>query len=234
MILKYETGEELMVGDLVFWCGEAAEIELVAEPSSPDPEHEWYIQEYGGGVMVQEPKRFGRVFISADQLAETEDLEFVARKDSQHAVDDSAGLETSTIDWLKRRVRESSELSKASRVNDALELLAVSIHSALKANKINWVQTLCRHASVIADSIGDLASVRRYRGLAVLHAPNDAQNLYGLADILLRQGDTKNAKTMAATAYGLIRQSSDELDKALAELLIKRWPELKNPTAKDG
>lgn len=232
MTLKYQTGEEIVVGDLVFWCGEAAEIELVAEPSSPDPEHEWYIQEYGGGVGVREPKRFGRVFISADQLPETEDLEFVARGDTQCALQDAAGVEICTIDWVKGRVRESSELSKASRANDALELLAVSIHSALKADKINWVQTLCRHASVIADSIGDLASVRRYRGLAMLHAPNNAKNLYGLADILLRQGDTENAKTMAATAYGLIRDSSDEMDRALAELLVKRWPELKNPTAK--
>src|SRR5512146_760881 len=179
MSLKYKAGQEIMVGDLAFFSGEAAEIELVAEPSSTDPEHEWYVKEFGGGVMVLEPKRFGRAFIHADQLPEEEDLEFVARRDSQCAVEDAAGLETATNEWLKRRVRDSSELSKAGRANAALELLTVSIHTALKANRLNWAQTLCRHASAIADSIGDLASVRLYRGLAVQHAPNDAQNFYG-------------------------------------------------------
>ena len=232
MSLKYKAGQEIMVGDLAFFSGEAAEIDLVAEPSSTDPQHEWYVKEFGGGVGVLEPKRFGRAFIPADQLPEEEDLEFVARRESQYVADDAAGLETLTIEWLKRRVRDSSELSKAGRANDALKLLAVSIHTALKANKVNWFQTLCRHASVIADSIGDLASVRRYRRLAVQHAPN-AQNLYGWADVLLREGDAETARSMAAKAYDLIRESSDELDRGLAELLIKRWPELKNPTRQD-
>ncbi len=232
MSLKYKAGQEIMVGDLAFFNGEAAEIEVVAEPSSTDPQHEWYVKEFGGGVMVLEPKRFGRAFIHSDQLPEEEDLEFVARRESQYVVDDAAGLETVTIEWLKRRVRDSSELSKAGRANDALKLLAVSIHTALKANKVNWFQTLCRHASVIADSIGDLASVRRYRRLAVQHAPNDAQNLYGLADILEREGETEFARSMAAKAYDLIRDSGDVLDRSLAELLIKRWPELQNPTTR--
>jgi tetratricopeptide (TPR) repeat protein len=135
-----------------------------------------------------------------------------------------------TVDWLKRAVNDSSELSKRGNNDEALKLLDASIRTALGANKVSWVQTLCRHASAIADFAGDLASVRRYRELAVQHAANDAQNLYGLADILLRQGDAEIARSMATKAYALIRESSDELDRGLAELLIKRWPELKNPT----
>ena len=46
-----------------------------------NPEADWYIEEYGGGVMVREidSKSFGRVFVPADQLDRTEDLQFVAR-----------------------------------------------------------------------------------------------------------------------------------------------------------
>lgn len=233
MSFKYQAGDAIMLGDLVFFHGEPGEIELLAEPLSTDPEHKWYIEEYGGGVGVREPKHFGRAFIPADQLPETEDLIFVARRESEHAgIEDTTGMGTVTLEWLKRAVHDSSELSKQGNNDEALKLLAVSVHTALKANKINWVQTLCRHASAIADSAGDLLSVRRYRGLAVQHAPN-AQNLYGWADVLLREGDAETAKSMAANAYDLIRESSDELERALAELLIKRWPELKKPSRQE-
>lgn len=78
MVFKYESGVEIRKGDRVLFHGEPGEIELVA--SGPgDPETDPYVQEYGGGVMVVEPKVFGRVFIPADQLEKTEDLEFVAR-----------------------------------------------------------------------------------------------------------------------------------------------------------
>ena len=79
MSLKYQSGQEIMVGDSVLFHGKPAEIELVVEPSSTDPAHEWYIREFGGGVGLREAK-LGRTFISADQLPETEDLEFVSRR----------------------------------------------------------------------------------------------------------------------------------------------------------
>jgi len=70
-----------MLGDHVLFHGEPGEIELIAEASSLEPERKWYVQEFGGGVMVREPKHFGRTFIPAAELAETEDLEFVSRKE---------------------------------------------------------------------------------------------------------------------------------------------------------
>jgi len=80
LILKYQSGEEIRKGDRVLMHGEAGEIELVAsEPG--DQETNWYVEQYGGGVMIREsePKAFGRIFIPAGQLDETEDLQFVAR-----------------------------------------------------------------------------------------------------------------------------------------------------------
>jgi hypothetical protein len=66
MPLKYQSGEEIHKGDRVLFHGDPAEIELVADPLVSNPETDWYVKEYGGGVMVfeMEPKNFGRVFLS--------------------------------------------------------------------------------------------------------------------------------------------------------------------------
>ncbi|HKT25491.1 MAG TPA: hypothetical protein VJR04_12860 [Terriglobales bacterium] len=84
MILRYQSGVEIKKGDRVLYAGKPGEIELVAvEPG--DQETGWYVTEYGSGVMIREPKLFGRVFISADQLQDAEDLEFVSRSTNQNA-----------------------------------------------------------------------------------------------------------------------------------------------------
>lgn len=78
MALTYMTGQEIKKGDRVLFHGEPGEIELVADPLVPDPETDWYVQEYEGGVMVVEPKNFGRAFLPEPHAAD--DLEFVARR----------------------------------------------------------------------------------------------------------------------------------------------------------
>jgi len=74
------TGEEIRKGDRVIYAGEPSEIEFVADPLIKDSETEWYVQEYGGGVMIVElePKIFGRVFLAETQ--NDEDLEFLSRR----------------------------------------------------------------------------------------------------------------------------------------------------------
>jgi len=61
----------------VIFHGEPGEIEFVADPLVNDPETEWYVQEYGGGAMVVEPKVFGRAFLSNTE--DEQDLIFVLR-----------------------------------------------------------------------------------------------------------------------------------------------------------
>jgi hypothetical protein len=73
----YQTGQEIRKGDRVIFHGEPGEIEFVADPDVSDPEIDWYVQEYGGGVMILEPKHFGRCFLTETGTAE--DLEFVSR-----------------------------------------------------------------------------------------------------------------------------------------------------------
>jgi len=78
--LKYRSGEDIRKGDRVRFHGKDAEIEFVAwNVTDPDTALDWYINEYGGGVMIREPIAFGSAFIPADQLNDCEDLEFVAR-----------------------------------------------------------------------------------------------------------------------------------------------------------
>ena len=80
MALKYQSGEEIRKGDRVLFHGDPGQIELVASKLG-DPETDWFIKEYGGGVMILE-RVSGRTFITADQLPDYEDLEFVGRAET--------------------------------------------------------------------------------------------------------------------------------------------------------
>lgn len=66
MILKYQSGEEIKKGDHVLFHREPAWIEFVAVQRG-DLETDWYMQEFGGGIMILE-KVSGRTFIPADQI----------------------------------------------------------------------------------------------------------------------------------------------------------------------
>jgi hypothetical protein len=79
MPMRYRTGEEIRSGDRVLFHGEPGTIEFVVTGST-DPETEWYMETYGGGVMIAEPKFFGHAFIALGQVDELEELlQFVAR-----------------------------------------------------------------------------------------------------------------------------------------------------------
>ena len=73
---KYQSGEEVKCGDRVLFHGEAGRIEFVADAAVQDNDSAWYVQEYGGGVMIIEP-RSTRTFLTNTEDAE--DLFFVAR-----------------------------------------------------------------------------------------------------------------------------------------------------------
>jgi len=78
-MLTYGSGDAIRKGDRVLFHGNAAEIKLVADPANEDPESEWYVKEFGGGVLIADPRVSGQTFIDKDSLPDCEDLEFVAR-----------------------------------------------------------------------------------------------------------------------------------------------------------
>lgn len=77
MALTYHSGEDIQIGDRVTYGGNAGTIELVVESLTGDPEQDWLLETNGAGVMVAEPRVFGRVYLRDPQ--DEEDLLFVAR-----------------------------------------------------------------------------------------------------------------------------------------------------------
>jgi len=61
-IPKYQSGEEIKKGDHVLFHGEPGEIEFVVTHRNGDPAMDWFIENEGPGVMVVEPKAFGRAY----------------------------------------------------------------------------------------------------------------------------------------------------------------------------
>ena len=77
-VLRYQSGEEIRKGDRVTFHGNPATVEFVAsEPG--DDETTWFVEKFGGGVMILDPMVSGRTFIRSESLGEYEDLEFVGR-----------------------------------------------------------------------------------------------------------------------------------------------------------
>jgi hypothetical protein len=77
MALTYQSGEDIQLGDRVTYGGNAGTIEFVVEGLTGDPERDWLFETNGAGIMVAEPKVFGRVYLHDPH--EEEDLLFVAR-----------------------------------------------------------------------------------------------------------------------------------------------------------
>jgi hypothetical protein len=81
---RYQSGDEIIKGDRVLFHGQPGEIEAIADPLVKDPETDWFMQEYGGGVMVSEPKVSGRVFVTDTE--DEEDLILVSRSTDESSV----------------------------------------------------------------------------------------------------------------------------------------------------
>ncbi len=73
----HQSGEEVKKGHRVTYHGEPGLIEFVAEEIVSDGEIDWHVRENGGGVMIVEPKNFGRV--SVHDTEKDEDLILIAR-----------------------------------------------------------------------------------------------------------------------------------------------------------
>lgn len=77
MALTYQSGEDIQLWDRVTYGGHAGTVELVVEGLTGDPETDWLFETEGPGIMVAEPKVFGRVYLPAPH--EEEDLLLLAR-----------------------------------------------------------------------------------------------------------------------------------------------------------
>ena len=79
MSLSYKSGEEIREGDHVLFLGEPGEIEEVADPDARNAEDDWFLKSEGPGILIREPKEFGRIYINSD-TPDWDDLSFVSRR----------------------------------------------------------------------------------------------------------------------------------------------------------
>ncbi len=73
---RYLSSDEVLPGDQVRYHGEPGRVEFVASERIGDPANDWYVDEYGGGLMIS-AESFGAVFVPEKHIDEF--LEFVAR-----------------------------------------------------------------------------------------------------------------------------------------------------------
>jgi hypothetical protein len=81
-VLRYQSGEEIKRGDRVLFHLRPAEVELVVT-NADDPITAWFFEEFGGGVLIRDPRDPDPTFIDAAGIPDYEDLEFLGRVGSQ-------------------------------------------------------------------------------------------------------------------------------------------------------
>ena len=87
-----------------------------------------------------------------------------------------------------------------------------------------WVKVLSRHASVISDSMGDLALTRGYVEQVLAYEPEDAFALFKLADVLFGQGQADLAKRMRPSPTHWLRTRARTKIVALLNCLPQNGP----------
>ena len=132
-----------------------------------------------------------------------------------------------TIEWqeVTDSITKSTEFSQKGMWEHALDILDYSIAKAIKDNYVRGVQTLSRHAAIIAELNGDLNRARFYNEQTLKYEPDNSMALYGLAKIHSQLGEVALAKEYAARCYDVSLRGGTEIDQACVELLGKHWPE---------
>lgn len=77
MKFQYQSGEPIQKGDRIRYNGHAGVVEFVVEKITGDAALDWYVEEYGGGVMLS-VGTYGNLFLETTE--DDEDLSFVSRR----------------------------------------------------------------------------------------------------------------------------------------------------------
>lgn len=76
-VLRYHSGADIREGDRVTYGGNPGVVELVVCGPSGEQTRDWHLATFGPGIMIAEPRVFGRVYL--DSPHDHEDLLLVAR-----------------------------------------------------------------------------------------------------------------------------------------------------------
>jgi tetratricopeptide (TPR) repeat protein len=131
-----------------------------------------------------------------------------------------------TLEDVKKAVLDSIELRNSGRVPEAIELLNNRIEVA-KQNGASWqVKTLAMHASVLSESVGDIKAAKSYLEEILIYEPENALAIFGIANILKKQGRSNEAQHMATQSYLISVKSNSVEARGLQELIIEVWPDI--------
>ncbi len=121
----------------------------------------------------------------------------------------------STIDLIQRGETEQAfvELDRA-------------LADALRDKQEAWVQTLCKHAAVMALAAGDRSREIHYTKQALPFARDRQFALYNLAKVLRLDGQIDLAETYATEAYQLSIGEENQDNRDLAAVILKVWPHI--------
>ena len=78
-VLRYQSGDDIREGDRVTYGGNPGVVELVVTGPSGDETRDWHFRASGPGIMIAEPRVFGRVYLSSPD--DEEDLVLIAIAD---------------------------------------------------------------------------------------------------------------------------------------------------------
>ncbi len=123
-------------------------------------------------------------------------------------------------------MRQSLSVAKEGQPEEALRILDDAIAHASGEKRGMWVGTLCRHAAVLANAMGDIRREIQYAEQALPHADDHRFACYNFAQLLLRAGEVTRAERYAREAHELARAQGTEADRDLIVAIHQQWPNL--------
>jgi len=109
----------------------------------------------------------------------------------------------------------------------ALRLLDESIAEAVREHQISWIRTLCHHAAVVSNFMGNSQLEKHYYEQSLAFDPENPRALYGLAKLAREQRAPEIARQYAARCHrAIVEGNNDILKDSLLESVVKHWPEV--------
>ena len=128
--------------------------------------------------------------------------------------------------WERGRevLRQSTELLKSGKEEEARQLLDPAIAKAIHGNHSRWASVLCRCAAVISQSMGDRQSQIHYEEQALQFATDYGFAAYNFAQLLLSDGQLVRAEYYAIEAYRQSITQTADADRDLITAILRQWP----------
>jgi hypothetical protein len=130
------------------------------------------------------------------------------------------------INQFRQVMTSSLKLMREGLNEQALGLLDEAIVEAVRLQDALWIRMLCRHASVVANFLGNLQLEKQYNEQCLSVSPEDPIALYRLAEVSLKLGEPEVAQQHAKRCYEAILRSDDVVKEGLLDMVLKNWPEV--------